>query len=127
MRGLERNKIGFYYALYLDEIDAENADGKKTGGKVKTYGNPVFCRANIAPSRGNAEVEAFGKDLSYSRVLCISGRRLPITEESILWLYDGLDQWSDLTEKPFNFVVVGIAESLNGTLYALQQRGVDRR
>lgn len=127
MRALRRNQTGLFYALYESETDTVNADGKKTGGKTKVYSTPVFLRANISPATGRAMAEAFGKDLNYSHILYVSGRNCPITEESILWIYDGLTEDSDLSGLVCNYAVVGIAKSLNETLYAIRQKGVDRR
>lgn len=127
MRGLERNKTGFFYALYQGCSDAVNTNGKKTGSKIKTYSAPVFMKANISSANGSARVEAFGKDLNYSHTIYVSGTDCPITEESLLWIYKGLKQDSDLSELPGNYVVVGISQSLNETLYAVRQRETDRR
>lgn len=127
MRGLERNKTGFFYALFLGDTDKVNASGIKTGGKDKQYGDPVFLRANISPATGLALSEAFGKDLDYSHVIHVSGTDCPINEESVLWIYSGLNELSDVSDLPSNFSVVRVAKSLNETLYAIRQKGVDRR
>lgn len=127
MRGLERNKTGFFYALYESETDAVNTDGKKTGSKVKTYSDPVFMKAHISSASGVARSEAFGKDLNYSHVIYVSGTDCPINEESILWIYKGLVSSSDISDMKSNYAVVGVYQSLNETLYAIRQKGIDRR
>lgn len=127
MRGLERNKVGFFYATYQGETDTVNAAGAKTGGKTKSYSSPVFMRANISPANGTAREEPFGKDLNYSHVIYVNGTSCPITEESKLWIYKGLDIWSNVSEMQSNYVVVGISQSMNETLYAIRQKGIDRR
>lgn len=127
MRALNRNKVGFFYALYVSETDAVDANGKKTGSKTKTYGAPVFMKANISPDKGEADIEPFGKDLDYSRVIYVNGTNCPITEESLLWIYKGMTSETDVTKLQSNYAVVGVAESLNETRYAIRQKGIDRR
>ena len=125
MRGLERNKTGFFYALFEGEADAMNAEFKRTGGKVKRYGTPAFYRANISPANGVARTEPFGKDTRYTHVICISGDDCPITEESVLWIYEGLNENSDLTDLVSNYVITGISKSINGTLIAILEKGTE--
>ena len=127
MRGLERNKTGFFYALFEGEADAMNAEFKRTGGKVKQYSTPVYYRANISPANGVARTEPFGKDTRYTHVIYTSGNDCPITEESVLWIYEGLNENSDLTDLVSNYVVTGIFKSMNETKIAILKKGVEQR
>lgn len=125
MRNLKRNEIGFFYALLLSDADRVDQSGKRTGERTKTYDDPVFMKANISPATGYSNLEIFGKDTDYSKVICTTDLDCPITEESILWIYDGLEE--DSTLPPYNFTVSKVAKSLNSILYAVRERKVDRR
>ncbi len=127
MKGLKRNETGFYYALYTGNSDRKDIDGKRTGEKEKTYGRPVFMKANISPATGYAGIEIFGKDTKYSKVICTTDTSCPITEESILWIYEGLTEYTNVNILPYNYTVSKIAKSLNNVLYAVQERRTDQR
>jgi len=114
MRELERNKQVIHYALLDGYIDAVDAQGNKTGEKVKSYALPVYLRINVSPARGNADRDIFGIDCNYSRTMTTADIYCPIDEETLLWI--GVEP----TDPP-NYVVVRKAVSLNDIVYAIRE------
>lgn len=114
MRELERNKQTIYYALLTGSTEATDASGYRTGGRNKTYSEPVSIRINVSPARGNANREMIGIDCQYSKTLTTADLDCPIQEDSILWI--GVP-----TTEPHNYVVVRKAKSLNDIVYAIRE------
>lgn len=114
MMCLEQNKQTFYYALYKDVEDAVDASGYKTGGKVKSYYDPVAMDANISAARGDSSVEQFGVNENYNRTIVTDEMDCPITTTTKLWI--GIP----VTE-PYNYRVVRVARSLNSITYAISE------
>ena len=69
--------------------------------------------ANVAPATGNASVEPFGVDTTYSHIMVVEGTDCPIAEETIV-LYNGQ-----------TYRVVRVAKSLNHIRYALREVQTD--
>lgn len=113
MQCLGINKQKVEYALYLRSEDSVK-DGKKTGGKVKVYSDPVTIWANVSPRTGSADFEPFGVGVDYDRVMVTSDLTLPITETTILWI--GVP-----SSGPHNYIVRKVAKSLNSATYALKE------
>ena len=126
VRCLKRNQKSFWYALYLDEVEQTDSDGLYTGEIGPGYETPVQMKANISASKGTADTELFGKDLQYSRTIVTDDLACPITEESAIWIgREPKDENKNAI--PHNYVVKGIAESLNHIIYAVaeaEQSGV---
>ena len=113
MQSLGINKQLMYYAMFSAYTDITK-DGMKTGDKSKTYHQAVSMWANISPSTGTAEMEPFGTDVDYDRIIVTSDMTCPINENSILWI------GRDTTEK-HNFIVRRVAKSLNSIRYAVKE------
>jgi hypothetical protein len=116
MRNLRRNRQKIYFSNYLGEEEVVDSFGDKTGEKIPSYSEPKQIYCNVSASRGNAESDLFGITLDYSKTLCFEGTRVPITEESILWIGR-----SPKDETKHNYVVRAIAQSLNNTLIAVKE------
>ena len=114
MRGLERNKQSFYYALYSGVTDQTDSNGDLTGEKVVTYGTPVEMRANIAPAQGPAISEQFGVDGRYTRLICTTDMACPLDLQSVLWV-------DTATTNPPDYKVVGMQKSLNSIIYVISE------
>lgn len=124
MRLLDRNKRPFYYALYTGETMLQNASGKYTGEREKTYGTPVKMYANISfakksglasSSTGMATATAFGVNLDYDKIIQIEDTNCPIEETSILWV----DEKN--TDMPNDYIVKRKAVSLTHTTLAVKK------
>lgn len=117
MRCLNKNKQDFYYALYSSKTMATDANGLKTGEVVETYTSPVEMSANISPARGSAELEMFGINTNYSKTIATDKMNCPITETTRIWI----DVAPNLAANNWNYIVVGVAKSLNCIVYAVKE------
>lgn len=118
VRTLKRNQKSFWYALYLDEVEQVDENGLYTGDIAPGYGEPVQMKANISASKGTADTELFGEDLQYSRTIATDDLTCPITEESAVWIErEPVDGEGNAV--PHNYVVKGVAKSLNHIVYAV--------
>lgn len=120
VRALERNKQSFWYALYNGETELTDEDGNYTGDMGISYGEPVQMKANISAAKGSAGFELFGSDLQYSKTIVTTEMDCPITEESALWIGENPTD-EDGNDMPHNYVVRGIAKSLNSIVYAIAE------
>ena len=120
MRTLERNKTSFYYALYLGKEENVDADGNLTGTYTVMYSNPVECKGNISASSGYVQVEQFGNDLQYDKVIVLDDVNIPIDENSVLWVDKSVEY--DKNGNPvFDYVVKKVARSLNSVSFAISK------
>lgn len=120
MRTLERNKTSFYYALYLGKEENIDADGNATGTYTILYSNPVECKGNISASSGSVQVEQFGNDLQYDKVIVLDDVNVPIDENSVLWVDKEVEH--DKYGNPvFDYVVKKVARSLNSVSFAISK------
>ena len=111
---LAQNKQKFWYALYKGLEDEVDSQGYKTGGKVKTYYDPVEMSANISAARGTSEVEQFGINENYSRTIVTDELDCQIDTDSKLWI--GVP-----TTSQYNYRVTRVAKSLNSITYAISE------
>lgn len=120
MRSLDRNKTSFYYALYLDKEENVDENGYLTGTYTILYGNPVECKGNISASSGQVQIEQFGNDLQYDKVIVLDDVNVPIDENSVLWVDKEVEH--DRYGNPlFDYVVKKVAKSLNSISFAISR------
>ena len=121
MRGANRNKQTFWYALYMGKGPKIDKDGYETGWEL-TYGNPVQTSGNISPAKGEVISRQFGDDDLYDRIVGPLPVNTPIDEYTILWIdvtpelnADGslkLDEATGNEITPHNYIVKRRAPSL---------------
>lgn len=124
MKTLKRNQVPVWYALYLGtENLTEN--GYETGEKAVLYSNPVQIMANVSAATGEASTRQFGEDVQYDKVLVME--QCPFDEVSILWI-DNLPvlEPDGTTKTPHDYIVRGIAQSLNNVSVAVGKVKVRR-
>lgn len=124
MKTLKRNQVPVWYALYLGtENLTEN--GYETGEKAVLYSNPVQIMANVSAATGEASTRQFGEDVQYDKVLVME--QCPFDEVSILWI-DNLPvlEPDGTTKTPHDYIVRGIAQSLNSVSVAVGKVKVRR-
>ena len=115
MRSLNRNKRSIYYALPTgDEEKLYDEYGNETGEINIVYGDAVKLDINVSAATGEDAVEAFGSFTNYSRILCVSDIKCPLTEDAKVWF--GIEPTN-----PHNYIVTRKANSKNGVLYALKE------
>lgn len=114
MRCLKRNQTKIYYALLQDSTEELDEYGNVTGQFDSVYTDPIEIKVNVSPARGTIDIEQFGINANYSRTLVTDDMNCPINENSIIWIGRN-------TDEPYNYVVVGIAKSINSITYAIRE------
>lgn len=118
MKCLARNKQTFYYSLYVSKTELVDEYGNKSGEYDIQYTTPTECKANISPAQGETETRQFGNDVKYDKVIVLENSRIEIDEHSILWI-DRLPNEENTI--PHDYVVRGIARSLNSVSLAVEK------
>lgn len=120
MRTLKRNQSVFHYALYEGKTENKDENGYSTGTYTVTYSEPIECRGNISASSGSVQIEQFGNDLQYDKVIVLDNVNVPIDENSVLWVDKAVEH--DNNGNPlFDYVVKKVAKSLNSISFAISK------
>lgn len=121
MRCLNKNKRTFYYYLYGGKQPVTDEDGYLTGENAVIYSEPVECRANISAGSGDAQVELFGTNITYDKVIVLDNVDCPIDTNSLLCL-DIIPQPYTVGETPeHDYIVKAVAKSLNFVSIAISK------
>lgn len=123
MQTLERNKVGFWYALKLSSSEVRDKDGLLESEQEITYGEPVYAEmsmsissgANNLGSQGMVELDPFGITTAYTHRMVTEDMDCPIDEETILWID------KEPTDGAHNFKIVRVARSLNHIIYYVKE------
>ena len=121
MRTMTRNRRTFYYADLLSVTMSQDADGNYVEDTM-SYSNPIECKAPITVANGQAETQLFGVNEPYDKVITLNKGEDFLKIGSILWV----DTMPDLDEqgkatKPYDYIVVKTAESLNFVNVAIRK------
>lgn len=127
MRTLNRNKTVFYYALYKGKEPIVDDYGNATGEYEVKYSQPQKFRANISAANGKADVEQFGANVDYDKVIVGDETFPQIDEYSTMWIdtVPVIDN-EGKTETPHDYIVKKIARSLNNVSIAVSKVEVSR-
>ena len=127
---MNRNKVRFFYALYVSREPIMNAQGRPSGQHKVIHGNPIKEYANISAAKGETQTRQFGENESYDKVIVMDNATPPIDEYSILWV-DTVPQLNEdgslaVNEKgevitPHDYVVKKVAKSLNNVSIAISK------
>ena len=123
MQTLERNKVGFWYALKLSSSEVRDKDGLLESEQEITYGEPVYAEmsmsissgANNLGSQGMVELDPFGITTAYTHRMVTEDMDCPIDEETILWID------KEPADGAHNFKIVRVARSLNHIIYYVKE------
>lgn len=122
MRCLRRNKVPYWYAVYVRSETAYDDYGNESGKNV-VYSHPVEGRINASPAKDVSTVAVFGTDVNYDKVLAADN--IAFDENAMLWLDTPPVLNSDgSTDTPPDYVVKRIARSLNSVLVAVSRVNV---
>lgn len=147
MRCLNRNKVSFHYATYIDKqpvyVTDEYGNQLATGEYQTIYTNPVPCGANISPASGATATELFGSVEGYDKVIVMDDPECPIDEYSILWIDTSPEIEPDIGSNavleittggviigdnghftPHDYIVKRVARSLNSVAIAVSKVNV---
>lgn len=114
MNTLAINEIKMYYATFSGRRMAQDSQGQYTSESELSYSDPVEFWANLSAARGEASTEQFGQDVSYDKVIVSCDMSLPITDTSIIWVDNSLDE-------PNDYIVKKVARSLNVISIAIRK------
>ena len=91
--------------------------GNETGESAyESWSTPAKLTLNVSPPTGSAEANPFGTFTDYSYVVSSSSRKHNTP------LYEGTHVWFQTdVSKPFNYIVVKVAEHITDTKYALKE------
>jgi hypothetical protein len=138
MRTLNRNKVEFYYALYEGKepvtIVDEWGNTIQTGEYQVIHGNPIQSAANISPAKGETQMQQFGEDDSYDKVIVVDKDAPTLDEFSWLWIdtmpklnNDGsleVDEYGNIIT-PHDYDIKRVAKSINSVSYAISKVNVN--
>lgn len=118
MRTLKRNQVTFYYSLYEGKEPITDEQGYLTGETKVLYSEPIECKANISPAKGEAYADIFGTNILYDKVICIE--KSPFDENTVFFVDVPPEKNSEDEYTP-DYCVKKIAKSLNSTLIAISK------
>ena len=125
MRCMNRNKVKFFYALYLGKAPIKDEYGNDTGEYEVKHGSPVEFSANISAAKGETQTRQFGENEIYDKVIVMDENAPPIDEYSILWV-DSVPVIKEdgTTETPHDYIVKKVAKSINVVSVAISKVSV---
>lgn len=123
MRTLNRNKVPFWYALYVGSKMLTDENGNMTGEKKLLYSEPVEMFANVSPATGNSTAEQFGGLDNYDKVIVTDDVNCPIDEQTILFV-DCKPERSADGSFLYDYIVRRVAKSLNSVSIAISRVSV---
>lgn len=90
--------------------------GNETGETVQDWSKPARLMLNVSPPTGSAEASPFGAFTDYSYAVSSSSKKhnTPLFEGTHVW-------FQTEPTKPYNYIVVKVAEHITDTLYALKE------
>ena len=122
MRTLDYNKKTFYYCLFSGKTKILDADGNFTGDYTSGYAEAVMAKGNISAASGSADMEQFGTDIAYDKVIVLQGTDWDIDEHTVLFVGIEPSYENEQHTRPnYNYIVTRVAESLNHTTLAIKR------
>lgn len=100
-----------------EKTSVVDKQGNETGESAyESWSEPAKLMLNVSPPTGSSEANPFGAFTDYSYVVSSSSKKRNTP------LYEGTHVWfqTDIS-KPFNYIVVKVAEHITDTLYALKE------
>ena len=133
MRCMNRNKVKFFYALYVGREPITDEYGNVTGEYDVKHGNPTEGYANISAAKGETQTRQFGESETYDKVIVMDNEAPQIDEYSVLWVdtepqinEDGslaVDEDGNIIT-PHDYIVKKVARSLNNVSIAISKVNV---
>lgn len=100
-----------------EKTSVVDKQGNETGESAyESWSEPAKLMLNVSPPTGSAEATPFGAFTDYSYVVSSSSKKRNTP------LYEGTHVWFQTdVSKPFNYIVVKVAEHITDTKYALKE------
>lgn len=118
MRCLNRNKVPFYYALFVRKEEVLK-NGLYTGDWKNVYTEPVKTNMSVSPSKGVVKVEESGLATEYVRTIMTDDMECPFDVDTILWI--GIEPEKDGKKIPHNYIISQKSPSLNSITYTVKE------
>ena len=129
MRSMRKNKQTFFYASLVGTTMGKDSDNNYTE-PINSYSIPIEKRAVISPASGEAELQLFGANEVYDKVITLNKGENYLAVGSVLWLNSPIELDSDGHLKtdengklttPYNYVVKKVADSQNFVQIAIRK------
>ena len=129
MRTMSRNRQTFYEAELLEAVMGQDTDGNYTEVQNE-YSIPRERTAVITPASGMSDLQLFGANENYDKVITLNKGETYLKVGSVLWIDTPIElavggtlaKNEDGTLKtPYNYVVVRVSESLNFVTVAIRK------
>lgn len=122
MRNCQRNQRVFWYRLLYNPSPEPLVDeyGNETSEYAVAYSDPIECRANISPAKGEAQVTQFGDVDNYDKVIVTTDMSCPIDENTVLYI-DSEPVQSEGEWSGYDYTVRRVAKSLNQIAIAVRK------
>lgn len=130
MKCMERNKVRFFYALYMGKQEITDEYGNATGQYEVTHSSPVECYGNVSAAKGETQSRQFGENEVYDKTIVLDDVSTDIDEYSILWIDTepqldsegnlALDEDEEVIT-PHDYIVKKVAKSINSVSIAISK------
>lgn len=119
MKLMKRNLQTVYYCLYRGKEPVLDSDGNETGEYKVLYGKPVKMKCSVSAAKGFSEVNPFGNQDSYDKVIVVDNMRCPVDENTVFFIDSTPGYYHG---KPtFDYTVHRVAKSLNSVSIAVSK------
>lgn len=120
---LARNRRKFWYCLYSGKENlTKTIDGETyVTGETKTiYEGAQQAYGNIAPASGESNTAMFGTDVTYDRVIQLSGTQSGIDENTVFFI-DKEPEYDESGLPLFDYMAVRVQPIFNHTNIAVSK------
>lgn len=117
MRTMLRNKRAVWYKLLVDSTEGRDEHGYRSGESTPVYSRAHKLLCNVSPARGVAQIELFGENENYNKVIVVDDMNCPVTESTIFYV-------DKPPEGAHDYIVEQIARSANSISIALKKVNV---
>ncbi len=113
MRTMTRNRRKFYCASFNSVSMSKDKNGYYVED-ASNYSDPVLHYGVFTPASGQAQIQYFGANEIYDKVITLNLEEDYLVVGSVLWV-DTMPELDNkgATETPYDYIVVGVSKSLN--------------
>lgn len=129
MRSMRKNKQTFFYASLVGTTMGTDSDNCYTE-PINSYAIPIEARAVISPASGEAELQLFGANEVYDKVITLNKGEKYLAVGSVLWIDSPVEldanghlaiDGNGKLKTPYNYVVTKVSDSQNFVQVAIRK------
>lgn len=129
MRSMRKNKQTFFYASLVGTTMGKDSDNNYTE-PINSYSIPIESRAVISPASGEAELQLFGANEVYDKVITLNKGENYLAVGSVLWINSPIEldtnghlatDTNGKLKTPYNYVVTKVSDSQNFVSVAIRK------